>query len=382
MNKGFDANRDLSPFATCLKATGYGFVGRYYNINNPGKNLTYAEANFLSALGIKIIAVWENGFPTSSAYFSYKKGFADGAAAYEYASSVIHQPALTPIYFAVDYDASISDTNKEIIAYFTGIGDAFNQISPGNSGYLIGVYGSGLVCKTLLAAQKVTYCWLAQSKGWSGYNTFKVYNIRQLAEKTECISSGGLAGDPNESPNNNEGSFQITHLTDVLMLERATKEVNTPQVARLTFAQVRSKVIANNKSPFTTELVIAICWAESSFDPSATATGSSSKGLMMMNKGAVDTVNHNTPASIHFEPDDMLDADKAIACGTWYLKILYTKPDWNCMGNKKETLRVFRGVNDYTYVNKIIKAEECLKSTGSSDPQICLNQIHTLSMPL
>jgi hypothetical protein len=78
------------------------------------------------------------------------------------------------------------------------------------------VYGSGLVCKTLLAANKVTYTWLAQSTGWAGYNSFTQYNIKQFNATVMCIDAGSIHGDTDESPNDNEGSFQVSHLATVL----------------------------------------------------------------------------------------------------------------------------------------------------------------------
>jgi hypothetical protein len=209
MNKGFDANRDLTQFGTCLINEGIHFVGRYYNKNNSGKNLTCAEATHLSSIGLSIVAIWENGFPTCSSYFSYQKGLSDGEAAYNYASNTINQPTLTPIYFAVDYDASLADITKPIDEYFQGIYESFNQIGKGNPRYLIGVYGSGMVCKSLLKKNKVTHSWLAQSSGWRGYKSFTNYNIKQLKERSEAEASDSIAGDLNESPNNNEGSFRI-----------------------------------------------------------------------------------------------------------------------------------------------------------------------------
>lgn len=222
MNKGFDANRDLSPFAQCLLDNKYNFVCRYYNINNPSKNLTYAEANYLSAAGLSIVAVWENGYPTNGSYFSYKKGIFDGTAAYEYALTTINQPELTPIYFAVDYDATKKEVESVITEYFKGVVDAFNNISQNKPKYLIGVYGSGLVCKTMKSIGHALYTWLAQSTGWSGSKTYKDYNIKQLAEKAECIGTGAVKGDPDESPGDNEGSFKVSHL--ITLLEKPINE--------------------------------------------------------------------------------------------------------------------------------------------------------------
>ncbi|HWK07688.1 MAG TPA: DUF1906 domain-containing protein [Puia sp.] len=211
MKKGFDASRDLTPFAAGLKAAGYDFAGRYYNVNNHSKNLTLAEAQALTAAGLRIIVVWENGYPTATGYFNYQKGVFDGTAAYHYALDQISQPAGSPIYFAVDYDASGPDVNGPIMQYFQGIHDAFNTIGTNNAIYPIGVYGSGLTCSALLDGGKVTYTWLAQSMGWGGSRAFTAYNIKQDMQKTECPAiKGGVAGDPDTSPNDLEGSFTIT----------------------------------------------------------------------------------------------------------------------------------------------------------------------------
>ena len=208
MTKGFDANMDLTRFAGCLKAVGYDFVGRYYNINNPHKNLALGEAQALVAAGLTIVAVWENGFPDHTAYFSHSKGVFDGTSAYHFAQHDIGQPANTPIYFAVDFDASQNDVNGFITAYFQGIKDAFNTISGNKPAYQVGVYGSGLTCSSLLNAGLVRFTWLAQSMGFRGSKTFKNFNIKQLLQKRECKSvQGGVAGDPDTSPGN-EGSFK------------------------------------------------------------------------------------------------------------------------------------------------------------------------------
>jgi lysozyme len=157
------------------------------------------------------------------------------------------------------------------------------------------------------------------------------------------------------------------------------KSLQSNFLTKLTLDQIYVKINENNKSNFSKELIAAICWAESSFKPDSVATGSSSKGLMMVNKGAVDTVNANTPSGTHYYYDDMLNPDLAIACGTWYLKILFTKNDWQCKGDIRKTLTVFRHGKvgtDFKYADKITTCESCLKSTIVIDKQTCLNQIH------
>jgi hypothetical protein len=160
-------------------------VIRYYNTNNPSKNLTQSEAQALSDAGITLGAIWENGFPTSVGYFTYTKGVADAKAAYQYAINTISQPGGSAIYFAVDYDASTSDISGAIAEYFNGIAAGFLQENPYPI-YEIGVYGSGNTCQYLSENGKVSYTWLAQSTGWGGYDTFTGWSIKQGPEETLC----------------------------------------------------------------------------------------------------------------------------------------------------------------------------------------------------
>ncbi len=210
MKKGFDAASDCTKYASCLVADGYQFVCRYYNINDHSKNLSLAEAHVLSSAGLSIVAVWENGFPTNVGYFSFAVGVHDGTAAYNYAMQQIGQPAGTPIYFAVDYDPSQADMAGAVLDYFRGIQAGFIAISKNNPQYAIGVYGSGLACSSLLKNNAVTFTWLAQPMEWRGSAEFKDYNILQKEQITLCKAlSGGVTGDPDTSPNDQEGSFTV-----------------------------------------------------------------------------------------------------------------------------------------------------------------------------
>ena len=207
--KGFDANFSLAPIAACLVREGYTFVVRYYNVNTPSKNLTPVEARDLVRAGLRLVAVWENGYPNHAGYFNHATGVHDGAVAYHYGSQTIGQPFDCPIYFAADYDASEADIDGPVTAYFRGIADVFALISsrtPGQPVYRVGVYGSGLTCSKLLAAGLVTYTWLSQSTGFRGSRTFHDYNLKQLAEKIVCEKKG----DPDETnPPRDPGTFVV-----------------------------------------------------------------------------------------------------------------------------------------------------------------------------
>jgi soluble lytic murein transglycosylase-like protein len=140
----------------------------------------------------------------------------------------------------------------------------------------------------------------------------------------------------------------------------------------MTFNQVQTTVSQNNNSPFSNELVISICWAESSFNPNAKSPTSSATGLMMMTTGAIDTVNNNTPAGTHFNYSDMTNPSQAVAAGTWYLKIIYNTTGTS---DKRQTLIKY-GDGTTAYADKIMTCEGCLQSSVVLDPQTCLNQIH------
>jgi glycoside hydrolase-like protein len=205
MAKGLDANVHCTDQAQCIKQAGFDFVGRYYKFVSRAQPLTRAEAIALSRAGLYIVAVYENGRPTRAGYFSHTKGLQDGKRAYEYARDVIGQPEGAPIYFAVDYDASIPDLDGVITEYFGGLAQAFDAASSGNPAYPIGVYGSGCTCAWLLKHTSVTYTWLAMSRGWCGSRTFAGWNLRQSAsEHAVC----GIAVDLDESSGHG-GGFKI-----------------------------------------------------------------------------------------------------------------------------------------------------------------------------
>ncbi|HEX2689126.1 MAG TPA: transglycosylase SLT domain-containing protein [Kofleriaceae bacterium] len=135
---------------------------------------------------------------------------------------------------------------------------------------------------------------------------------------------------------------------------------------------------ANNKATdFSNELVLAMCWKESSFDTEAEPNvgGNTSYGLMQLNNGALATVNANTPAGTHFEHADMADGAKAMAAGTYYLQIILDK--FPNVSTVAEALDQYKGDGHNTYHVNLLAAEACLK-TAKDDAarQKCLDQIH------
>jgi Rv2525c-like, glycoside hydrolase-like domain len=182
----------------CLKGKGITFVGRYYSRTTQieGKKLTQAEAELISASGMELVAVYEDG-PTSYSYFSAARGTADANGAMQQAAAV-GQPEGSAIYFTVDYDAAQSDIEGNITAYFQAIDETIADA------FAVGVYGSGATCSTILGAGLAEYAWLAQSTGWSGYSEFTEWSIKQGPEQSVC----GLNSDTDDA-HGDFGSFTL-----------------------------------------------------------------------------------------------------------------------------------------------------------------------------
>jgi hypothetical protein len=202
MSDGIDCALDCTKKAAWIKANGNEFVGRYYrNSASKWTALGANEARSISATGLLVVALWE-GNSAVPEHFSYTTGVDEGTSAYKQAMNT-GQPARSPIYFAVDFDCSNLQIAGSVNDYFRGIAHGFDAIGSSSPAYTVGVYGSGNACGWLLAHQRVSYTWLAQSKGWGGYNTFTSWNIRQGPTKSKPFDY-----DPDESKSS-YGGFTV-----------------------------------------------------------------------------------------------------------------------------------------------------------------------------
>jgi hypothetical protein len=180
---GIDCALDCTKRIAAIRGLHAQFVGRYYRqASSHWPALTSAEAKALSNAGFQIVAVWESASNVLH-HFSHATGVDEGTSAYRQAM-LVGQPARTPIYFAVDFDCSGPGIAGGVNDYFRGVADGFAAIGGGQSAYDVGVYGSGNTCAWLLSHGRVTYTWLAQSRGWGGYRTFKNWNILQGPSKS------------------------------------------------------------------------------------------------------------------------------------------------------------------------------------------------------
>jgi hypothetical protein len=172
---GIDLATDATGVLDELKGSQIAFVARYYR--DPVSTwpvLSPNEAQKLSSLGLKIVAVWQQNSPDPE-NLSYSQGYSDAIAAYREAKAV-GQPAGSAIYFAVDLNADDLQPVKE---YFRGIAAGLAASGNGRAEYRIGVYGSGAVCDAIKKAGLAEYSWLSKATTWAGSLDYKDWNIKQ-----------------------------------------------------------------------------------------------------------------------------------------------------------------------------------------------------------
>ena len=173
--RGLDLPTNASDVLTELKDGRVDFVARYYREpESRWPPLSASEAQQLSSLGLKIVAVWESHSRKPS-HFTYSSGYSDAMEAYPQARAV-GQPAGSAIYFAVDFNAQLLEPIDE---YFRGIAAGMAAASGGNGSYAVGVYGSGAVCDELKRGGLAQYCWLSNSIAWTNSIGYQDWNIRQ-----------------------------------------------------------------------------------------------------------------------------------------------------------------------------------------------------------
>ena len=142
-------------------------------------------------------------------------------------------------------------------------------------------------------------------------------------------------------------------------------------MTRKTYDQITALVAEHNKATdFSDALIVALAWKESSFDETVKnpAPGSTATGLMQITVGALQDVNNNTPAGVHFEHSEMIVGGRNIECGTYYLQILFGRH-----GSKRAALSHY-GTGD-SYADQLLACETCLASTPGRWKD-CLSAIH------
>lgn len=202
-----DTDANCTTAVPFLIKRGVEAVGRYYAASAGSKVIKKTEARALSAKGIKIFAVYEDVGKKSQLDLSVARGQKDGGTAKKQASA-IGQPSGTVIYFAVEglpsgYKAA---DLPEIRNYFAGVKQALG------SDYTAGVYGDGVVCRTLLEEGICSHTWLAQAS-WSFEGSIEFYaskkwSLAQIVTDLPKKPWRGLSVDINEG-NDDIGAFVV-----------------------------------------------------------------------------------------------------------------------------------------------------------------------------
>jgi Domain of unknown function (DUF1906) len=183
-------------------------VGRYYSKGGGSKVVTKGEAQALSSAGINLFVVYEDGGDASNFELTDQHGFSDATTATAQAKK-IGQPQGGIIYFAVEGlpDGYGAQDLPGVRQYFGGINRGLG------TQYRSGVYGDGIVCKTLLDAGICSHTWLAQAsysfEGTQAFYASKKWSLAQILTDLPTSQWHGLSVDINEGLGD-IGSFKVS----------------------------------------------------------------------------------------------------------------------------------------------------------------------------
>lgn len=181
----------VTPSAAKVAADGAQFVCRY--LSGFSKDLTPEEAKALQAVGLHIVTVWET--TGNRALDGYTAGHADAVRALTLGARC-GMPVGSPIYFAVDFDATPAQ-QVAINAYFAGVKDVLGHNQ-------VGAYGSYYVVKRLFDAGLIAYGW--QTYAWSGGQWEPRAQLQQY-KNSQIL--GGLSVDFNRAVKPDFGQWRV-----------------------------------------------------------------------------------------------------------------------------------------------------------------------------
>ena len=171
-------------FLDNMRAIGIKTIIRYYDHEDetlPGKTLRKAERDLILTNGFKTAVVFQHR-NNQFASFTALRGRQDAERSLALAAEN-SQPKGSAIYFGVDGAWKTPYELVNIVSYFKEVNGGLAA-----SGYRVGVYGSGLVCNTLLANALAELCWLAAPTTWPDYLDYyrtKQWRLVQLST-TRC----------------------------------------------------------------------------------------------------------------------------------------------------------------------------------------------------
>lgn len=207
---GIDMPTDASDVLNELEDAHIEFVARYYrDPESRWPALSPSEAQRLSSLGLKIVAVYEYHLP-EPAHFTYEGGYSDALTAYGEARDV-GQPVGSAIYFAADFHAQDDDL-ASVVDYFRGVNAGLTTAGDGMEDFAVGVYGSGPVCDAVREAGLARYSWLSDSITWDDGTNYEDWNIMQGAPLPELSFDND-----SDQARDDYGAFEVAPSTSNVM---------------------------------------------------------------------------------------------------------------------------------------------------------------------
>jgi len=215
--EGVDYSTDR-PDAFCMASSGLRFAARYFGAGSYDKHASAAECGALAAAGLNIVALCE-GWEDDAL-----RGAGKGVDHAQLAAQGVANaggPDNAPIYFAVDFDASIGQLGQ-VAYYFEGVRSVIGQ-------HRIGIYGG---IRTIeWAAQYGVADWFFQTYAWSGgqwsqHNHFEQYlnhqwvcgglvdRCRSMRKSFGQWQPGGSVEAPADDephPSTNDGDWDMTY---------------------------------------------------------------------------------------------------------------------------------------------------------------------------
>lgn len=160
-----------------LKSDGYQIVGRY--LTEPGqesldpkdyfKAIRPGELERILATGMKFFPIFQE-YSTSLEDFTSQNGEAHAKSACAAAQRLGVPP--TPIFFAVDFDATDDQVTSNIIPYFRAIHSTLG------GGYGVGIYASRNICTRVITAGYASSAFVSDmSTGFSGNLGFPIPDL-------------------------------------------------------------------------------------------------------------------------------------------------------------------------------------------------------------
>lgn len=166
---GMDTSTVLTAAAAAARySEGYRVVGRYLTVST--KSIGPGEIQRIFSAGLKLFPIFQN-HNNEAEHFTDELGYNHGVQAAIRAREL--GIGVTPIFFAVDYDATGDEARTIILEYFDGVKEGLAASQ--DVKYKIGIYATRNVCSIVSDEGRAEAVWVSgMSTGYSGNLGFKM----------------------------------------------------------------------------------------------------------------------------------------------------------------------------------------------------------------